>query len=106
MAEDKKLNIILDPVQNFKTGDAVLINRNLIGIIISCRTYAFSNSTKSLYRIIVDAKDCAIRIRYNNIDQTKTEGQFREDYHRLLYDTQQLTVLESFQDTFEKYEPK
>lgn len=106
MTKDKKIDIIPYPVQNFKTGDAVLINGNLIGIIISYRSYKFVNSTKFLYRIIVDGKDCASRIHRNNIDQIKTEELFHGDYNRLLYDAQQLTVLESFEDTLKKYEPK
>lgn len=106
MAEDKKLNIILDPVQNFKTGDTVLIKGNLIGIIISGWLWTFMDSKKFLYRIMVDAKDCAYRIHNNNIDQTKDEELFQEDYNSLLFETEQLAVLELFDDTFEKYEPK
>lgn len=106
MAEDKKLNIILDPVQNFKTGDTVLIKGNLIGLIISGWLWTFMGERKFLYRIMVNAKDCAYRIYNNNIDQTKDEELFQEDYNSLLFETEQLAVLELFDDTFEKYEPK
>ncbi|MFV5702215.1 hypothetical protein ACM55F_10115 [Flavobacterium sp. XS2P12] len=105
MEEEKKLNIILDPVQNFKTGDTVLIKGNLIGIIISGWLWTFMDSKKFLYRIMVDAKDCAYRIHNNHIDQTKDEELFREDYNSLLYETEQLAVLELFEEAFSKYEP-
>lgn len=88
--------------QKFQPGEPVFIKNNLIGIVFSCYLWTCQDAKEFLYRIVVDAKDCAYRIHHNNIDQTSEKHLFIEDLDNLRFHTDQVVIIEVFEhDLFE-----
>lgn len=82
----------------FENGSPVLVKGNLLGIVLSSWLWTMRDTRKFLYRVVVDSKDAQYRIINNDIDQTKSFGLFTEDYNTLLYTSEQIGVLEIFED--------
>jgi hypothetical protein len=91
----------------FPLGSIVLINKNIVGVVLSSyNMFTPPSEPNFIYRIIVDAKELCHRVRNNKINQAEEENLFIEDLDNLLDNTEQIQVIEAPEYELSKFEMK
>jgi hypothetical protein len=95
MNNEKPITI---PNKKFNSGASVMIKRQLVGVVLAAHSFI----DKWLYRIVVNANDCSYRVINLTVKQEE-ESLHKEDLQNLLYHTDSVTVIETFEEYLQEF---
>ncbi len=89
----------------FKNGTPVIVNNQFMAIVFSSYNM-FKDKRNVIYKVIADANEIAHRVRNKNYQDFEVETDkhlYNEDYECLLFETDQVCLLEVGEDELRAY---